>query len=399
MDVLINTSQTKHRGDLVILGFENLISKHGQTITKKSATEMARGEPRLMPIKLINSQRDCLIELYSYLLPLLSRQMRCLYELLLGIDSHEEPGSQLKLILDLQPELDHTLGHIRSTTAVASRELSSIPPGRVGIDSYKSVILDHLRDIEEDLLPKFPASFRKFGHLIIQLDLSSEIFEGQADSDTDTYLEHTKDGICSEIPMIVDCLRDFDYDNSDVVTDNIGCTLRSLMHWKRRKYLLALSQEDIDLRVQIAQSAIPVSKLARLFFRTLSRRELITEHISPFSERLTKELTILQDLPGKIVDELYEVMDILVKSDGSTTNVLRRSTRDLASQFFLQARLIKKNFRRSLIALDMFISFIPNNSGFRDRKYFRTWFRSWDTLFTLAINRMLDNIEILSDEE
>ncbi|POW23055.1 hypothetical protein PSHT_00548, partial [Puccinia striiformis] len=379
MDVLINTSQTKHRGDLVILGFENLISKHGQTITKKSATEMARGEPRLMPIKLINSQRDCLIELYSYLLPLLSRQMRCLYELLLGIDSHEEPGSQLKLILDLQPELDHTLGHIRSTTAVASRELSSIPPGRVGIDSYKSVILDHLRDIEEDLLPN--SAILSYNSIS-----PSEIFEGQADSDTDTYLEHTKDGICSEIPMIVDCLRDFDYDNSDVVTDNIGCTLRSLMHWKRRKYLLALSQEDIDLRVQIAQSAIPVSKLARLFFRTLSRRELITEHISPFSERLTKELTILQDLPGKI-------------SDGSTTNVLRRSTRDLASQFFLQARLIKKNFRRSLIALDMFISFIPNNSGFRDRKYFRTWFRSWDTLFTLAINRMLDNIEILSDEE
>ncbi|KAH9454361.1 hypothetical protein MJO28_007360 [Puccinia striiformis f. sp. tritici] len=403
------TSDTKHRGDLVTLGFENLISKNSRGTSGK---QKPRAEPRSKHIRLINSKRDTLQRLYSYILPLVSVQINHLTRLLLGLDSHEEPGSQLKLVLELQQELDYTLDQIRSTGTVALSNSSSQSISRFNSNSDSESDSDDesSSDSEEDeprsrnimqitkadLWPMLGDSFRKSCDLVLHLKLSSETPEGQIDiAFTKRDLSRLASRICGDLHETVDSLKESDFDNSDIVIANINRTLRDFVLPTRERYFSILdpSSRQKDPRFRINESAIVVMKLARLFFRQLSRRELIIEKELSLLGSLSEKLKNLHDLPLTAIGQLEALSHILGRFDIPTTSVSHLPPPEIVTQSTRYVESTKGSFRRALIAVDTFVTWLPTNGGSLDQRYFKTWFRDWDTLFTLAANHLLEAID------
>ncbi|POW18851.1 hypothetical protein PSHT_05309 [Puccinia striiformis] len=303
------TSDTKHRGDLVTLGFENLISKN------------SRGT---------NSESDSDDESSS--------------------DSEED-----------EPR---------------SRNIMQIT--------------------KADLWPMLGDSFRKSCDLVLHLKLSSETPEGQIDiAFTKRDLSRLASRICGDLHETVDSLKESDFDNSDIVIANINRTLRDFVLPTRERYFSILdpSSRQKDPRFRINESAIVVMKLARLFFRQLSRRELIIEKELSLLGSLSEKLKNLHDLPLTAIGQLEALSHILGRFDIPTTSVSHLPPPEIVTQSTRYVESTKGSFRRALIAVDTFVTWLPTNGGSLDQRYFKTWFRDWDTLFTLAANHLLEAID------
>ncbi|KAI9614049.1 hypothetical protein KEM48_003614 [Puccinia striiformis f. sp. tritici PST-130] len=364
------------QADLVTLGFENLISKNSRGTSGK---QKPRAEPRSKHIRLINSKRDTLQRLYSYILPL---------------------------------ELDYTLDQIRSTGTVALSNSSSQSISRFNSNSDSESDSDDesSSDSEEDeprsrnimqitkadLWPMLGDSFRKSCDLVLHLKLSSETPEGQIDiAFTKRDLSRLASRICGDLHETVDSLKESDFDNSDIVIANINRTLRDFVLPTRERYFSILdpSSRQKDPRFRINESAIVVMKLARLFFRQLSRRELIIEKELSLLGSLSEKLKNLHDLPLTAIGQLEALSHILGRFDIPTTSVSHLPPPEIVTQSTRYVESTKGSFRRALIAVDTFVTWLPTNGGSLDQRYFKTWFRDWDTLFTLAANHLLEAID------
>ncbi|KAI7955898.1 hypothetical protein MJO29_007297 [Puccinia striiformis f. sp. tritici] len=350
-----STLDTQHQGDLVILGFENLISKYDQRTSQTPAFQTPLSETRRQ-IKLMNSKKDSLTRLYRHLLPLAQRQIRRLSELLVRIDSDEEPGSQLKLVFELQPELDHVLDQICAIREAAFLEAlsDSHSSGAEDPGEHVKLRLAGLNGIRCNLLPKLVTYFREFCDLIKQTKFSSS---GTTNNHTDINSSKTsviglRDQICEEIEEIGNNFLASDYDTSDLVIFDLDSQLTHCMLLKARIFVPIpglLSREHDP--APLVKAAIPVLKLTRLFFKKISHPDMVIELQYPISDYAHKELKILRDLPGIVVSGLAELFDILRKPFIITWTALRLSTQAHPDQPYGIVENIKICFRRALVAL------------------------------------------------
>ncbi|KAI7951674.1 hypothetical protein MJO28_007358 [Puccinia striiformis f. sp. tritici] len=398
-----STLDTQHQGDLVILGFENLISKYDQRTSQTPAFQTPLSETRRQ-IKLMNSKKDSLTRLYRHLLPLAQRQIRRLSELLVRIDSDEEPGSQLKLVFELQPELDHVLDQICAIREAAFLEAlsDSHSSGAEDPGEHANLRLAGLNGISCNLLPKLVTYFREFCDLIKQTKFSSS---GTTNNHTDINSSKTsviglRDQICEEIEEIGNNFLASDYDTSDLVIFDLDSQLTHCMLLKARIFVPIpglLSREHDP--APLVKAAIPVLKLTRLFFKKISHPDMVIELQYPISDYAHKELKILRDLPGIVVSGLAELFDILRKPFIITWTALRLSTQAHPDQPYGIVENIKICFRRALVALKLVTCELPYHNGFFNHRYFERWFRTWDTLFTISINNLLDVIDSTDSDD
>ncbi|KAI9607680.1 hypothetical protein KEM48_003590 [Puccinia striiformis f. sp. tritici PST-130] len=364
-----STLDTQHQGDLVILGFENLISKYDQRTSQTPAFQTPLSETRRQ-IKLMNSKKDSLTRLYRHLLPLAQRQIRRLSELLEAAflealsDSHssgaEDPGEHVKLRL-------------------------------AGLNGIRC-----------NLLPKLVTYFREFCDLIKQTKFSSS---GTTNNHTDINSSKTsviglRDQICEEIERNWNNFLASDYDTSDLVIFDLDSQLTHCMLLKARIFVPIpglLSREHDP--APLVKAAIPVLKLTRLFFKKFSHPDMVIELQYPISDYAHKELKILRDLPGIVVSGLAELFDILRKPFIITWTALRLSTQAHPDQPYGIVENIKICFRRALVALKLVTCELPYHNGFFNHRYFERWFRTWDTLFTISINNLLDVIDSTDSDD
>ncbi|KAI9603847.1 hypothetical protein H4Q26_003451 [Puccinia striiformis f. sp. tritici PST-130] len=394
-----NMLDKQHQAALVILGFENLIGRYDQHNSQTPASQTPQRETRSQ-IRLMNSKKDSLTRLYRHLLPLAQRQIKRLSDLLVRIDLDEEPVSQLKLVLELQAELDHVLDQICSIREAAFLDISADSDSSDDEDpgGHDTLRLAGLNGIEYNLLPKLVTYFREFCVLINQTKFSSS---GTTNEHTDINSSKTsviglRDQICEEIEEIENDFLGSDYDTSDLVIFDLDSQLTHCMLLKARKFvpITGLSSREHD-PAPLVKAAIPVLKLIRLFFKKLSHPGMVTEVHYTLSDFALEELKIIHDLPRLVVSGLEELFEILRKPFLITWDVLHLTTQDSPDEPFGIVETLKTRFRRALIALPLFICEIPDYDRFVNLKYFESWFRTWDTLFTISINNLLDVIDLV----
>ncbi|KAH9460671.1 hypothetical protein MJO28_003626 [Puccinia striiformis f. sp. tritici] len=263
----------QHQGDLVILGFENLARKYD----KRSNTR-AKPVPGTATegIKLIDSKKYSLCQLYSTFLPLASQQINRLADLLVPADLRRDPLSQLKLLAELQTEIDYNLEKIRDNAYMAIIESSPESAGDSFIMEQESFRLFLLNDIENEFLDLLVSTFRHARELIHMLGFSAEIYYSHTGITRDDVLEYTN-RLDFKIQSMQHSLSHTDFDNSDHVIANIESALRSillLIHDELAIPARLPSLPQTDPRFQVAKLAIPIIKLSKLFFVKLSGHEM-----------------------------------------------------------------------------------------------------------------------------
>ncbi|KNF00944.1 hypothetical protein PSTG_05839 [Puccinia striiformis f. sp. tritici PST-78] len=389
-----DTLDSEHQG--VILGFENLASKYHQVIGQKPALKTPDSETRSL-IKLIDSKKDSLNRLYTHSLPLVRQQIERLLGILVRIDLDEESESQLKLVFELQPKLEHALDNLWSIREVTFLEesLNFNLPDNPDLLYHEECCLADLDNIKNNILPMIVDCFRKSCDLIKQAKFSSETAKDHNVLDSaKTSVIELRDRIYNEISETMDTLRESDFDASDRVIAYTSCLLQDFMIMKAQKFVPIPGQSSRKIDpAPLVKSIIPVTKLARLFFKKLSHRDMITEEDYYDPTRNSEELGILHDLPRTVMDDLEEFQYLSKKPFLTTRDTLHLTTHLRADEPFKHAEVLKTHFRRALTALDLSIEKIPLINGFFDQKYFQSWFTTWDTLFTISIHRFMDVID------
>ncbi|POW02165.1 hypothetical protein PSHT_12181 [Puccinia striiformis] len=378
------------------IGLKASESKYHQVIGQKPALKTPDSESRA-PIKLIDSKKDSLNRLYTHLLPSARQQIERLSELLVRIDLDGESESQLKLVFELQPELDHALDELCSIREVTFLEesLNLNLPDNPDLLYHEECCLADLDNIKNNILPMIVDCFRKSCDLIKQEKFSSETAKDHNVLDSaKTSVIELRDRIYNEISETMDTLRESDFDASDRVIAYTSCLLQDFMIMKAQKFVPIPGQSSRKIDpAPLVKSIIPVTKLARLFFKKLSHRDMITEEDYYDPTRNSEELGILHDLPRTVMDDLEEFQYLSKKPFLTTRDTLHLTTHLRADEPFKHAEVLKTHFRRALTALDLSIEKIPLINGFFDQKYFQSWFTTWDTLFTISIHRFMDVID------
>ncbi|KAI9614323.1 hypothetical protein H4Q26_009471 [Puccinia striiformis f. sp. tritici PST-130] len=227
-----DTLDSEHQG--VILGFENLASKYHQVIGQKPALKTPDSETRSL-IKLIDSKKDSLNRLYTHSLPLVRQQIERLLGILVRIDLDEESESQLKLVFELQPKLEHALDNLWSIREVTFLEesLNFNLPDNPDLLYHEECCLADLDNIKNNILPMIVDCFRKSCDLIKQTKFSSETAKDHNVLDSaKTSVIELRDRIYNEISETMDTLRESDFDASDRVIAYTSCLLQDFMIMK-----------------------------------------------------------------------------------------------------------------------------------------------------------------------
>ena len=151
-----DTQQHQQLGDLVVRGFRILIAENEPeeytspwtTPPPESAGETPPRDAQATSSELISSKTAQLTRFRTVLVPRVYRLPKRLFDLLEPADLQNQPGSQLKQVLDLQPELELMLDQVRSFRYnILIRESSSISEScdqhLEELKAYRLSCLDH----------------------------------------------------------------------------------------------------------------------------------------------------------------------------------------------------------------------------------------------------------------
>ncbi|KAH9460669.1 hypothetical protein MJO28_003628 [Puccinia striiformis f. sp. tritici] len=383
----------QHQGDLVILRFENLARKNDSTWKTRAKAVPGTGTEG---IKLIDSKRYSFRQLYSTLLPLASQQVNRLAELLVPADLRRDPILQLKLLSELQDEIDYNLDKIRDNAYVAIVESSPAALSSDGvIREQESFRLFLLEDIENEFLDLLGSTFRHASELIRMLGLSAEVSISNIGITRENVLEYTN-RLDFKIMSLQHSLSHTDLDNSDHVIAHIDSAHhRTLLLIQDELAIPARlpSLPQIDPRFQVAKLVIPITKLSKLFFLKLLRREMDIRYPRPLPTGAYPETAVLHELPSMAVHQLQMILISLTDSYLPEGQAGHLSLRALGDNLCLGAYALKTCFRRYLVAVNCFLD---TRGGMATQK---TWFRTWDTLITLAIHNLVDAVELFRQDQ
>ncbi|POW07213.1 hypothetical protein PSTT_08408 [Puccinia striiformis] len=364
------SERRKHQqqGDIVVRGFESLIHKIKVTIYDEYPSSRAVQEiPRVVGVDL---KKDLINRLNSTLIPLLRKQIISLEDPLDPVDLLKEPGSQFKIILDIQSDLNETIGEIQSALYDTTRHTAS--GGGVWSQARKV--------------------FQESCEMLEKLQLSTE----QGDSSEMTVPTHRHYLLCfiactcNQIATALGWTKGSELDLIQIYWTfplwNIDSSLDDvilLINAKEGNQELQVEERGSDPPrrpvVQLARLVITIVKLSRMFLRKLSRRGMNKQRLPLFTGMCTDQLETLFKSADNVRDEIIELTNNCT-TDGTFNDAqLAKSAENLKLQFESYSALI----------LLYFVPLIPDTDGYPTQTYFRAWFATWHDQFNLAIQNLI----------
>ncbi|KAH9466144.1 hypothetical protein KEM48_000744 [Puccinia striiformis f. sp. tritici PST-130] len=145
--------------------------------------------------------------------------------------------------------------------------------------------------------------------------------------------------------------------------------------------------------IQLTRLTIPFLKLSKLFFKKLSRAGMNKNLTSSFTEMNSIQLECLCNSAGLVSSNLSTLTDLLVNADandGAIANPVNslemiQVTETLASQFKTPVQL-------EVLYL---ISLVAETGGLPDQNYYKDYFLTWNTQFTLAIHNFVQFVQTI----
>ncbi|KAA1085116.1 hypothetical protein PGTUg99_006298 [Puccinia graminis f. sp. tritici] len=388
----------KHRkqGDRVVEGFKRLVKKFDLTAVLRSPAHEA------FQIDQSEEKRDLLNDLRSNLLPQLGRQI---IQLLLLLDPHrlrEDPGGHLKLILDIQLELDQTLSRIQSATFTYPHAAAQPPSDSIefmqhsNLKELKWFRVDGLYwRINGELRGVVTRIFLESNELLQQMKLSTAEFHDQPDIDyTREQIVYYASSSLEGIELAIEWLdgSEFDLVQIDWPSENDGFSenmddLLSLTN--RTSHLdqgntLGGSAPGDDPAIKLSKSLLPVFKLCRLLFKKLSKRGLNKEHLPLFTKASSVELEHVADMGSVVSYGLRNFLGVLESVDRSRNRLAHPDCAIMAAKIQDHVEIDV-----SLIT-HYFVPLIPDTDPLPIQNHYKDWLATWTSQFRLAIRNFLN---------
>ncbi|EFP76716.1 uncharacterized protein PGTG_02177 [Puccinia graminis f. sp. tritici CRL 75-36-700-3] len=388
----VDLSDCRELGDAAIRGFGDLCEKYSSIPDTDVGINISVQRGRsIAPSTDYSPEEHCHI-LTAMLLPMLKQQVVKIPLLPEPADSPTEAARKLKLIIELQAELNTTLGQIR----FAVNTLRPRPLGRYGYppDDQHWHRLKRFR--LSGLNGMFEHGVLERGFTRIFLGAASTIrlrrLASRSASTYDTYLEAgIIDLTLENIDEMIRCLEGSELDLlqddfirlRDQLNSNIE-TLYSLAYpvHEPNGHIKPPSQQA----TQLAQLALPVAKLSRVFMNKVSRRGMRVKGFPLFTKMCSVELVTLSRLSREVSDHVR----------GMILGVKQAYTSDTAGQ----AEQLQERFNVSLKLIKRYIlPRIPDTNDFPHQTYFKTWFATWSTEFDLSVHKLKEPSERLSSDD
>ncbi|KAI9628312.1 hypothetical protein H4Q26_018113 [Puccinia striiformis f. sp. tritici PST-130] len=369
-----NVQEFQQLSDLAVRGFKNLIREGGcRAIDRDDDDGLARLTQQslvIAPWDIANCKGDRLLldRLQSSLIPLLRQQVIRISLSPDPADSLEQTSKKLKLIIAVQPGLDHTLGQIRyavNTLRVNSSD-SSNRTNDQHLQDLKCFRLEGLYMLFEtkllpdirDLLNHASVIFRRlkqnkqFSAKRTELEVTHNRKTGCVDSALKTIDAMIRWPERSDLDLVQhDWPGTWTSDHIAHLYDLINSRTRSK---KSKKYL----------------SSTPLGQ--PIFINKLTKRGINTKRLPFYTEMCSDQMKSLSELPGDVNHELNTMMtDLrLATSFSATSNSLK----------------LEKRLQSSVdLLLERVVPLIPDTDGFPTQNYLKNWFGTWSIQFAQAI--------------
>ncbi|KAA1118946.1 hypothetical protein PGT21_011044 [Puccinia graminis f. sp. tritici] len=363
----VDLSDCRELGDAAIRGFGDLCEKYSSIPDTDVAINISVQRGRsIAPSTDYSPEEHCHI-LTAMLLPMLKQQVVKIPLLPEPADSPTEAARKLKLIIELQAELNTTIGRIR----FAVNALRPPPLRRYGYPPDDS----HWNRLKRFRLSGLNGTFEygvlESGLLKIFYGVASTIrLRRLASRSASTYDRYLKEGIINltlgNIDEMIRCLKGSELDllQDDFIKgrDQLNSDIETL-------YNLAYPLQEPNGHIkppsqqatQLAQLALPVAKLSRVFMNKVSRRGMHVKEFPLFTEMCSVELVTLSRLSREVSDHVR----------GMVSNVKQADTSDIAGQ----GKQLQERFNVSLKLIKQYIlPQIPDTNDFPNQTYFKTWF-------------------------
>ncbi|KAH9466145.1 hypothetical protein MJO28_001221 [Puccinia striiformis f. sp. tritici] len=383
----LDDSDARHRhlGDWIIQGFANLKRKC------ESAREFT--QENAVPVDQVSSQSKEVLydQLHSYLLPLLKQQLATLSLLLDGL--RQEPESNLRRLVEIQPDIDHNLAQIKSAMVVVCP---------TALSSSLRADDQQLKEFKAHRLLEFKTKLHfALSDICLVLTFASEHVELMGLSTTSstvrTVAYHYRNLIKQarlRIEFAIKPLKGSEVDIAEDYWRRAALGIRkelyvtfsmanSTAHLKNYPFgdVRQLTHEPL---IQLTKLTIPIIKLSKLFLRKLSKAGMNRKLISSFTEMNSIQLERLCKFAGKVDTSLRGILRVLDEIDltyrppatPARSRKIIPAAETLASHFDIPLQLV---------ALYL-IRLVPENGN---QNYYRDWFITWNTQFTLAIHHFI----------
>ncbi|WAQ91450.1 hypothetical protein PtA15_14A334 [Puccinia triticina] len=145
--------------------------------------------------------------------------------------------------------------------------------------------------------------------------------------------------------------------------------------------------------IKLAESVLPIIKLARLFINKLSKWETKNTKFPLFTEMPSSQLENLKEVPNFLETDIRGLLVALeqckraaVAEPQDATTIGPRST--LCLCFAKTARLFPATLEPVSLVLPHLLPRVPDNDGFPSRDDYTDWLKLWTDQFGLAIRHL-----------
>ncbi|KAI9630318.1 hypothetical protein KEM48_014043 [Puccinia striiformis f. sp. tritici PST-130] len=280
-----------------------------------------------------------------------------------------QPGPTLKLILEIQLEIDESLNQIKDVfynIPSSPQKSSSTRLDDRHLEDFKDFRTIGLQEQFKHLARRNQKLFSISRDLILHLKLSQG--EPKFPTDLDSIREEMKDG----------------------TTDSIEATKR-VIQWIEGSEFDLVQQGWIKSNMQLARQFLPIMKLSRLLLKKLSKRGMGGEEgIELYTELCSEELSSLSGFSCTLHVHLVGIVCILTSLNhpadhGDVARVITGMVEALEIKIESPLALISSHFVPMLTA---------DINGFSVQNYYREWLMTWNTQLSLAISNFKDAIEL-----
>ncbi|KAH9445450.1 hypothetical protein MJO29_011729 [Puccinia striiformis f. sp. tritici] len=394
--------EVRDQADLVLQSFESLRNKCNPYPDPPCNRQFL--EEVLSHLFMDNStwEERLLNWLQLFLLPALHRRLIA-FSLSLYLPALQKaPESQLKLVLRDQKELEGIIYCINVSLAAISPESMS-SPSRVddqNLERLKAYRLHNLRAKFAEASEEIFENCQLGSNLIDHIKLSPAAFNLRGDVDfmgdwfTLTAVEAVEAVIGSitgsDLDVAQNCWKD-DLEEIDSMLWGIETVAKpgTYVGYEGQRPIRKLAREPV---IKLAYMAIGIIKLAKLFFKKLSRRGMATKRFPVVTTMCSEQISILAQLVGQVARDIMKLLALLTQAEANdpaaTSHEFIQVAKDIKSRFDLPL----------LVVANHLIPAIPDTDRLQDRDYFKNWFMSWDTELTCATEKLIQVATLLDDD-
>ncbi|POW12375.1 hypothetical protein PSHT_08098 [Puccinia striiformis] len=379
----------KKISDLVIQGFDSLAGYEFDWPNTPADPSIDR----------LRSKKDLLTQLHSDLLPTLEDQLGSLSKVLNRSDLRQDPAKKLALILEIQPQISLTL---EQTIRIAQQ----ITPGPVPkpfhrsdqhFEDFKCFRLHGLDEFIRDSLKNGFESLRQKYRWVTEEPISPTeryIHLERVDHNplwwsitrTTVLLKGSElDIICGH--WLHEGLEEMVYELEDVTR----------LADPRRIHNIDTSEGAMqglsNAAIKLSKPFILIVKLSRLFFVKISRQGRNIDQAPSFTEMSSDQFNVLKCSATKIGESMSNLVHLLIEADiddrPDTSRYLIKEIEKITPLF------------PSYVALLMLyiVPFFPDTNGLSPQIYFRDWFVSWNTSFSVATYNAIQAVQFFEQDE